>query len=106
MKELNEPSSDQVFVECSSLSPIYRASLQVFLERQPEVMRVSRKLHVTDPLIDPATLGLVVPRFDLVVHLAMQQSERNEAGATILRKIGEWKQNNRPRGANFQKGDQ
>ena len=90
MTQDSQASSDQVVVECSSLPP-----LQAFLERQPEVRAVTRSLHVSDALLNPDTIGLVAPRFDLVVHLA----ERPKAGtatapddraAPILKKVAEW----------------
>ena len=93
--------SDEVLVECSSLSPLVRANLQEFLERQPEVQSVSRRFHVTDALLDPETQGLLIPCFDLVVHLASPSSPEGaatrEAGFAILKKVAEWEQANRPR---------
>jgi hypothetical protein len=70
MTQSSEASSDQVLVECSSLPPPVRNDLQAFLERQREVRAVTRKLRVSDALSNPDTVGLVAPRFDLVVHLA------------------------------------
>jgi hypothetical protein len=99
---MSESSSNEVLLDCSSLPPLVRASLQTFLERQPEVQSVTRRLHVTDTLLSPDKHGLVTPRFDLVVHLAGQPSQEGanrEAGATILRKVAEWEQANRPRRA-------
>jgi hypothetical protein len=78
-----------VLLDCSSVPPLVPASLQTFLERQPEVQ------SVTDTLLHPDTHGLVTPRFDLLVHLASQPSlegANREAGATILRKVAEWEQ--------------
>ena len=64
----SEASGDQVLVECSSLPPILHNDLQAFLERQPDVRAVTRKLRVSEVLTD--IVGLIGPRFDLVVHLA------------------------------------
>jgi len=97
---MNESSSDEVLLDCSSLPPLVRARLQTFLERQPEVQSVTRRLHITDTLRNPDTQGLVSPRFDLVVHLAGPPSPggvNREAGAKILRKVAEWEKANRPR---------
>ena len=98
---MTEPSDDQVLVDCWSLSPLDRAALQVFLERQPEVHSITRRLHIADALLNPDTQGLLIPCFDLVVHLASPRSpERapsHEAAAAILKKIAEWEQANRPR---------
>ena len=102
MTQGSQTSSDQVLVECSSLPPPLRNDLQAFLERQPEVRAVTRKLRVSDALLNPDTAGLVAPRFDLVVHLA----ERPEAStpeavddraAPILKKVAEWTTAHRPR---------
>ena len=86
---MTQLSSDEVLVECSSLSPIDRANLQAFLERQPEVHSVSRRLHVADALLDPETQGLLIPSFDLVIHLASppppEGATSREAG-TILKR--------------------
>ena len=94
-------SSDEVLVECSSLSPIDRSNLQAFLERQPEVQSVSRRLHVTEALLNPETQGLLVPCFDLVVHLACPPSPESaasrDAGVAILKKVAKWELANRPR---------
>ena len=68
MTQSSEASGDQVLVECSSLPPLLRNDLQAFLERQPDVRAVTRKLRVSEVLTD--TVGLIAPRFDLVVHLA------------------------------------
>ena len=99
MTEIIEPSSDQVLVECSSLSPLLRSDLQAFLERQPEVWQVTRRLRVTDALVNPDTLGLVAPRFDIVVLL--QKTARpemaTEIGTVVVRKIAEWRQAHEPR---------
>jgi hypothetical protein len=93
------PSTDEVFVECASLSPLQRNELQAFLERQPEVRRVSRRLRVTDALVDPDTLGVVVPCFDLVVYVRQLDNATlpTDIGAVIVRKIAEWVQANKPR---------
>lgn len=100
---MSERSSDQVLVECALLSPLERVNLQTFLERQPEVQSVTRRLHASDSLFNPDTRGLVVPRFDLVVHLRVQLSPGSvasrEAGDAILRKVAQWEQANRPRAA-------
>lgn len=69
MIEIIESSHDELLVECSSLSPLLRSDLQAFLERQSEVQRVSLRLRVTDALLNPDTLGLISPRFELVVPL-------------------------------------
>jgi hypothetical protein len=81
MTPSSEASSDQVLVECSSLPPPLRNDLQSFLERQPAVRAVTRKLRVSDALLNPDTLGLVAPRFDLVVHLA-ERPQASTAEAT------------------------
>jgi hypothetical protein len=65
----SESSNDQVLVECSSLPPSLRNDLQAFLERLPEVRSVTRMLRVSE-VLNPETVGLITPRFDLVVHLA------------------------------------
>jgi hypothetical protein len=94
-----DASSDEVLVECSSLSPSERNGLQEFLELQPEVGRVSRRLHVTNTLLNPDTLGLVVPRFDLIVHVAQPTPTMTaDVGSVILRKIADWVRYNKPRG--------
>jgi hypothetical protein len=102
MDELTESENDEVLVECSSLPPRLRRDLQAFLENQPEVQRVSPHLHVTDTLVDPETVGLVIPRFDLVVHLAKANSGTvggTEAQVAALEaKICRWVQENKPRG--------
>jgi hypothetical protein len=100
MERSTGSSGYQVLVECSSLSPLDRTDLQVFLERQPGVERVTSKLHVTDALLNPETHGLVAPRFDLVVHLAIEQApgiQVRELGATITRKVEKWMEAHRPR---------
>lgn len=99
----SQTSGDQVLVECSSLPPPLRNDLQAFLERQPEVREVTRKLRVSDALLNPDTVGLVAPRFDLVVHLAERsQASTGEAvddrAAPILKKVAEWTIAHRPRG--------
>jgi hypothetical protein len=104
MTENVESADDHVvLVECSSLSPLQRSELQALLERQPEVRQVTRRLHVTDALLNPDMLGVVAPRFDLVVHLAEgSRTNTGEAtsnkGALILRTVAEWVEANRPRG--------
>jgi hypothetical protein len=106
---MSESSSDEVLLDCSSLPPLARADLQTFLERQPEVQSFTRRLHITDTLLNPDTQGLVSPRFDLVVHLAgppLQRGANREAGATILKKVAEWEQANRPRVAEDSNRDQ
>src|SRR5215472_1753579 len=102
MTEGSQASSDQVLVECSSLPPLLRDHLQAFLERQPEVRAVTRRLHVSDALLNPDTVGLVAPLFDLVVHLAVRpQASAPEAAddraAPILKKVTEWTNAHRPR---------
>ncbi len=94
--------SDQVLVECSSLAPHQRNDLQAFLERQPEVRAVTRKLRVSDALLNSDTVGLVAPRFDLVVHLAERPrastaEAAHERAAPILKKVAEWTDAHRPR---------
>ena len=93
----------QVLVECSSLPPLLRNDLQAFLERQPEVRAVWRRLRVSDALLNPDTVGTVAPRFDLVVYLAehlqpMTTEPADDRAATILRKVAEWTDAHRPRG--------
>jgi len=102
MTEHSPTSTHQVLVECSSLAPPLRNDLQAFLERQPEVCAVTRKLRVSDSLSNPNTVGLVAPRFDLVVHLAErpQSSTADEAddrASPILKKVAEWTDAHRPR---------
>ena len=104
MRPSSEASSDQVLVECSSLPPPLRNDLQAFLERQPEVRAVTRKLRVSDALLNPDTVGPVAPRFDLVVHLAeCPQASTGEAtddrATPILKKVAEWTDAHRPRGS-------
>jgi hypothetical protein len=104
MTQSSEASSDQVLLECSSLSPLLRNDLQAFLERQPEVRAVTRKLRVSEALSNPDTVGLLAPRFDLVVHLAERpRSSTTDAAddraAPILKKVDEWADANRPRGS-------
>src|SRR5215471_226385 len=100
---MTEPSSDQVLVECSSLSAVLRVDLQAFLERQPEVQSVTRRLHPSEALLNPDAQGLVIPRFDLVVdlraHLSPGSTASREAADSILRKVAEWQVANRPRTA-------
>lgn len=103
MIQSSQTSDDQVLVECSSLPPLLRSDLQAFLERQPEVRAVTRKLRVSDALLNPKTVGLVAPRFDLVVHLAERRQStiaeaHDERAAPILKKVAEWTAANRPRG--------
>jgi hypothetical protein len=101
----SQASSDQVLVECSSLPPPLRNNLQAFLERQPEVRAVTRKLRVSEALLNPETVGLVAPRFDLVVHLAERPHQAStaeavdERAAPILKKVAEWTTAHRPRGS-------
>jgi hypothetical protein len=102
MTQSSEASSDQVLVECSSLSPPLRNDLQAFLERQPEVRAVTRKLRVSDALLNPDTVGLVAPRFDLVVHLAERPRPStteadDDRAEPILKKVADWTDANRPR---------
>jgi len=104
MTEASPPSSDEVLVECSSLSPPLRNDLQAFLERQPGIRAVTRKLCVSDALTNPDSVGLITPRFDLVVHLAERpQASTTEAAddraAPILKKVAEWTTAHRPRGS-------
>ena len=104
MTQSSEASGDQVLVECSSLPPLLRNDLQAFLERQPDVRAVTRKLHTSEALLNPDTVGLVALRFDLVVHLAEHagpttaDATHNRA-APILKKVAEWTVANRPRGS-------
>jgi hypothetical protein len=100
----SQTSSDEVLVECSSLPPPLRNDLQAFSGRQPEVRAVTPKLRVSDALLDPDTVGLVAPRFDLVVHLAeCPQASTAEAAddraAPTLKKVAEWTNAHRPRGS-------
>jgi hypothetical protein len=101
---MTEASSDQVLIECSTLSPLQRVDLQAFLERQPEVQSVTRRLHASDALLSPDTQGLVIPRFDLVVHPGVQfqhgSAASREVGDAILRKVAEWQRAHRPRNSN------
>ena len=102
MTQGSEACSDQVLVECSSLPPPLRNDLQAFLERQPEVCSVTRKLRVSNALSNPDTVGLVAPRFDLVVHLAERPlpstaEPDDDRAAPILKKVAEWTDANRPR---------
>lgn len=103
MTQGSQPSGDQVLVECSSLPPPLRNDLQAFLERQPEVRAVTPRLRVSDALLNPDTVGIVAPRFDLVVHLAehTQASTAEPAddrAAPILKKVAEWTGAHLPRG--------
>ncbi len=102
MTQSSEASGDQVLVECSSLPTLLRNNLQAFLERQPEVRAVTRKLRVSDALLNPDTAGLMAPRFDLVVHLAERPrpstaDETDNRAAPILKKVAEWTVAHRPR---------
>jgi hypothetical protein len=99
----SEASNDQVLVECSSLPPPLRNDLQAFLERLPEVRAVTRRLRVSE-VLNPETVGLIAPRFDLVVHLADRSrpntaAAAEERAAPILKKIAEWNDAHRPRGS-------
>ena len=102
MAHETEPSDDQVLVECSSLPPLLRNNLQAFLESQPEVRQVRRKLHASEALLNPNTVGLLSPSFDLVVHLdegshlGTPESRENRA-ALILKKVADWSEAHRPR---------
>jgi len=103
MAQSSETSSDRVLVECSSLPPPQRNDLQAFLERQPEVRAVTRKLRVCVALSNPDAVGLIAPRFDLVVHLAERLPTRTaeadeDRAAPILKKIADWTHAHRPRG--------
>jgi hypothetical protein len=78
--------------------------LQAFLERQPEVRAVTRKLRVSEALSNPDTVGLLAPRCDLVVHLAERPRSSttgaaDDRAAPILKKVAEWADANRPRGS-------
>ena len=91
-------------MECSSLPPPLRNDLQAFLERQPEVRSVRRKLRVSNALSNPDIVGLVAPRFDLVVHLAERPQPNTEEAdddraAPILKKVADWTDAHRPRKA-------
>ncbi len=89
-----------MLVECSSLSPLLRCDLQAFLERLPEVRLVTRKLHVSDALLKPDTVGLVTPRFDLVVHLAEDNPTKSadDRATPILKQVADWTAAHRFRG--------
>jgi len=54
---------------------------------------------VTDTLLNPDTLGLVAPPFDLVVLLreTPEPEMATEVGTLVVRKISEWMQAHRPR---------
>lgn len=102
MTQSSEASSHQVLVECSSLPPPLRNDLQAFLERQPEVRAVTRKLRVSEALSNPETVGLVAPRFDLVVQLAERPrpgaaEADDDRAAPILKKVADWTVAHRPR---------
>jgi len=102
MTQSSEASSDQVVVECSSLPPPLRNDLQAFLERQPEVRAVTRKLRVSEAMSNPDNVGLLAPRFDLIVHLAESpRSSTTDAAddraAPILKRVAEWTDAHRPR---------
>jgi hypothetical protein len=97
----SEASNDQVLVECSSLPPPLRNDLQAFLERLPEVRAVTRMLRVSE-VLNPETVGLIAPRFDLVVHLADRPRPNTaeaaeERAAPILKKITQWTDAHQPR---------
>jgi hypothetical protein len=103
MTQGSPTSGDQVLVECSSLPPPLRNELQAFLEHQPEIRAVTRKLRVSDALLNTDTVGIVAPRFDLVVQLAEHpQASTAESGedraGPILKKVAEWTDAHRPRG--------
>lgn len=103
MTQSSEASSDQVLVECSSLPPPLRNDLLAFWERQPEVRAVTRKLRVSDALSNPDTVGLIAPRFDLVVHLAERPRPStaeadDDRAAPILKRVADWTDAHRPRG--------
>src|SRR6201997_2124486 len=74
MTQSSEASSDQVLVECSSLSPLLRNDLQAFLERQPEVRAVTRKLRVSEAYRILILLRLVAPRFDVLGLALLRQT--------------------------------
>ena len=99
MTKGSQSSSDQVLVECSSLPALLRDDLQAFLERQPEVQSVTRNLHVSEALLS-IDAGLMVPRFDLVVHLAecTQPSTADHRATPILKRVAEWTSAHTPRG--------
>ena len=99
MTQGSQSSSDQVLVECSSLPALLRNGLQAFLERQPEVHAVTRKLHVSETLLSNDA-GLMVPRFDLVVHLVecTEPSTADDRATPILKKVAEWTIAHTPRG--------
>lgn len=84
-------------------APLLRNDLQAFLERQPEVRAVTRKLRVSNALSNSDTVGLVAPRFDLVVHLAeclrpSTAEADDDRSAPILKKVADWTRAHRPRG--------
>jgi hypothetical protein len=101
MAEEIESPGNQVFVECSSLPLLLRNSLQTFLERQPEVRQVTRRLHASEPLVNPNIVGLVSLRFDLVVHLAegsqFGAASKENTAALILKRVAEWTEAHRYR---------
>jgi hypothetical protein len=78
MRRGSQTSGDQVLVEGSSLPSPLRNDLRGFLKRQPEVRAVTRKLHIGDPLLSPDSVGLLAPRFDVVVHIAERPQARTE----------------------------
>lgn len=62
---------------------------------------MTRKPH---SILNPDTVGLVAPRFDLVVHLAERaRSSTADATdnrvATILKAVSDWTVAHRPRGS-------
>ena len=99
MTQGSQSSTDQVLVECSSLPALLRNHLQAFLERQPEVQAVTRKLHISEGMLS-TDAGLMLPRFDLVVHLAecIQPSTADDRATPILKKVAEWTIAHTPRG--------
>jgi hypothetical protein len=104
MTQGSQASGDQVLVECSTLPLPLRNDLQAFLQRQPEVRAVTRKLRISDALLNPDTVGLVATRFDLVVHLverhqATTPEAADDRAAPILKKVAEWSTAHLPRGS-------
>jgi hypothetical protein len=99
IKKIIEPSPDHVVVECSTLSPQQRTELQTFLKEQPEVLEVTRKLHVTDALLNPGTLGLVPAGFDLValLHPTTPPEMATEIGTALAKKVTAWGRAHGPR---------
>ena len=69
---------------------------------QPEVRQAFRKLHTSESLLNPNTIGLVSPRFNLVVHLAEDSrpdttESKEKRAAVILKKVADWAEAHRPR---------